>query len=110
LDGLGDGGLVEARPAGAGLELGVRVEQRRATTRAVVHPVVLDVDVLAGERRLGGLLAQHRVLVGRELLTPLLVGLLDLLRVLRHFSSGSGPGRGNSPGGGWSPWASGSGS
>src|SRR5437773_8255955 len=46
LDRLGNGRLGEARPAGAGLELGLRAEQRRAARSAPVHPVVLRVRVL----------------------------------------------------------------
>ena len=72
LDGLGDGGLGEARPAGAGLELGVRAEQVGAASGAAVAAAVLVVDVLAGERRLGALAAQDLVLLRRELLAPLL--------------------------------------
>src|SRR4029077_15384214 len=88
---LGQGRLVEARPAGARLELRVGAEQRSAAPGAVVHAIFLDIPVLAGERALGALLAQHLVLLGRELVTPLGVGLLALWR--RHVSpcdSGSG--------------------
>ena len=53
LDVLGDGGLGEARPAGAGVELGARAEQLRAAGPAAVDPVVLRIGVLAAERRLG---------------------------------------------------------
>src|SRR5690349_2124695 len=71
-------GLGEARPAGAGIELGVRAEQLGSAARAAVDPVVLHVHVAAGERPLGALLAQDLVLLRRELLTPLLICLLDL--------------------------------
>src|SRR4051794_3281194 len=79
LDRGGDGWLGEARPAGAGVELRRGREQLGAAARAAVHAVLLDVPVLAGERALGAALAQHLVLLGRELLAPLLVGLVDLL-------------------------------
>src|SRR5689334_1499263 len=104
LDRLGGGGLVEARPAGTGLELRVRAEERRSAPGTVVHAVVLHVPVPAGERPLSPLAAKDLVLLRRQLLAPLGVGLLDLVR----HPFGSGPGPGNSPAGGWSPWASGS--
>src|SRR5689334_976153 len=53
LDGLRDGGLGEARPAGPRLELRVRREEHRAACRAAVIAGILVVDVLARERRLG---------------------------------------------------------
>src|SRR3954452_23146068 len=43
-------GLCEARPAGAGIELGVRAEQLGSAARAAVDPIVLHVHELAGER------------------------------------------------------------
>ena len=78
LDVVGDGGLVEARPPGAGVELRVRGEQLGAAAGTPVGPVVLRVDVLAGERMLGRVRAQYRVLLGGELRLPLLVGQVDL--------------------------------
>src|SRR5262249_42529126 len=61
----------EARPAGAGVELGGRREQRVAAGDADVGADALEVLVLAGERALGPLLARHRVLLGGEELLPL---------------------------------------
>src|SRR5262249_5031143 len=84
LDGLRDRRLGEARPAGAGVELRVAAEQHGAAARARVVAGLLVVGVLAGERRLGAGAAQHVVLLWRELLTPLLVGLLDSLLVSSH--------------------------
>src|SRR5450432_3073103 len=78
LDSAGDGRLVEARPAGARVELGVRAEQLASAGRAAVRAVFLGVDILACERPLGVALAQHPVLLGGQLLPPLLVGLTDL--------------------------------
>src|SRR5581483_6095407 len=78
LDVLGHGRVIEARPAGARLELGVGVEQHGAAARAPVRAVVLDVDVLAGERPLGSVLAQDVVLLGAQALAPLRIGELDL--------------------------------
>ena len=70
--------LVEARPPGARIELRVGAEQLGAAAGAAIGAVVLDVDVLAGERALGPVLAQDLVLLGRQALAPLLVGQLNL--------------------------------
>src|SRR3954453_6948877 len=78
LDVLGEGRLEEARPARARFELGVGAEQSCAATGAVVHAIFLDIPILAGERALGALAAQHFVLLRRELLAPLGVRLLNL--------------------------------
>ena len=86
LDVLRDGRLVEAGPAGAGIELGVGAEQLGATAGAVVHPVVLDVHVLARERPLGAVAAQDLVLVGREALPPLLVSQVNFGRAAHRFA------------------------
>ena len=72
-------GLEEARPAGARLELRVGREQRRAAAHAHVGAVVVAVPVLAGERPLGAGLAGDLVLLGRQPLTPLVVGLRELV-------------------------------
>ncbi len=79
LDGLGHGGLGEARPARARLETSSRRRTARAAAAAVVHAGGLLVGVAAGEGRLGRLAAEHGVALGVELGAPLLVGLLDLL-------------------------------
>src|SRR5687768_16077462 len=70
-------GLVEAGPARPGVELRARREQHGAAAGAAVGPVVVVVDVLAGEGPLGARPAQYLVLLGREFLAPLLVGLVD---------------------------------
>ena len=74
LDVLGVHRVGEARPSGAGVELGVRREELGAASGADVGAVVLRVDELAGERTLGALPAQDVVLVRREAGAPLLVG------------------------------------
>ena len=89
LDGLAEHGVGEARPAGARVELRVGAEQLVAAAGTAVDAVALLVDVLAGERGLGGRVAQDLVLVGVELCAPLLVGLLDLLGLL-HVSPVAG--------------------
>src|SRR3954451_21097957 len=75
---LGHRGLGERRPAGPRLELRVRREQLRAAAGAAVHAVVVTVPVLAGERTLRPGLPEYGVLLTRELLSPLRVGLRDL--------------------------------
>src|SRR5258708_3586754 len=72
-------GLVEAGPARTGLELGLAVEQLRATSCAGIGPIAVLVDVFAGEGPLGALLTKDVVLLGRQLRLPLLFGLFDLL-------------------------------
>ena len=78
LDGLGGGRLVEAGPARARLEFRIGAEQLVPARRAAVDAVFLAVRVLAREWRLGPLPAQDLVLLRRQLLLPLLVGLVDL--------------------------------
>src|SRR3954451_3381205 len=79
LDGVGVLGLVEARPAGAAVELGRGVEQFGTARAAAVDAVSLVVGVLAGERRLGGRLPQHLAAVRGQLLPPLVVALAHLM-------------------------------
>src|SRR5439155_23550452 len=69
--------LGEARPAGAGVELGVRPEELSATGSAVVGAVGVCVPVLPGEGSLRAVLPQHVELLRRELLTPFALGFLD---------------------------------
>src|SRR5207247_205456 len=68
----------EARPAAAGIELGVGFEQRLAAAGAGISALAVLVLILAGERPLGRLLAQHGVLHRRQLLAPLGFALDDL--------------------------------
>src|SRR5215218_2069701 len=70
--------LGKARPATAGIELGVGFEQRLAATGAGVGAGRLLVFVFAGERPLGRLLAQHGVLHRRQFLAPVGLALDDL--------------------------------
>src|SRR3954454_3615180 len=82
LERLGVGGMGEARPAAARVELVVGAEDLGVAARAAEHPGGLVVGVLAGERGLGGLAPQNGGGVGRELLPPLVLG-------LDHFLHGS---------------------
>src|SRR6266700_970041 len=70
--------LGKARPAAAGIELGVGFEQRLSAAGAGVAARPLLMLVFARERPLGRLLAQHRVLRRRQFLAPLGLALLDL--------------------------------
>src|SRR5262249_37716191 len=77
LDVLPVGGLPEAGPAGARIELGVRAEQLRAARCAVIGPIIVRVPVLACECPLRALLAHDVVLLRRQLLAPLSLCLLN---------------------------------
>src|SRR6266550_2809399 len=69
--------LVEARPAAVRVELGVRLEKLGPAPRAQVHAWGAGLTVLARERALRPLLAQHVVLHGSQLCLPLGFALLD---------------------------------
>src|SRR3954469_1621384 len=69
----------EGRPAAVRVELGLGGEKLGAAGPAAVHANGLRVGVLAGERPLRAGLTQHGVLLGGELLAPLLVALLDCI-------------------------------
>ncbi len=85
--------LVEARPAGAGIELGLGAEERQAAAGAHEGAGARLVVERAGERPLGAPLPQDAVLLRRQLLAPLRVG-LDYLadRPLRRAPGGGGAG------------------
>src|SRR4051812_27760762 len=70
--------LVEARPSGAALELGVGGEQRQVAAGAGEDALAVFLEQRAGARSLGAFLAQNFILLRRELGAPLGVGLLDL--------------------------------
>src|SRR5438128_5272654 len=63
--------LRKARPAAAGVELGVGFEQGLAAAGAGIGALAVVMLVFAGEGPFGGLLAQHRVLHRRQFLAPL---------------------------------------
>src|SRR3989440_3521170 len=69
----------KARPAAAGVEFGVGLEQRLPAARADIGARSLLVLVFAGERALGRLLAQHRVLHRRQFFAPLGLALYDFV-------------------------------
>src|ERR1700710_3034681 len=73
-----DGRRGKARPAAAGIELGVGLEQRLAATGAGIGAGAMLVLILAGERPFGRLLAQYRILHRRQLAAPFGFALLDL--------------------------------
>src|SRR4051794_39446718 len=82
LDGVGVGGMGEARPAAARVELVVGAEDLGVASRAAEDAGGLVVGVLAGEGGLGGLAPKNGVGLGRDLLPPLVLG-------LDHFLHGS---------------------
>src|SRR5690349_8683940 len=70
--------LPEARPAGAGIELGVRGEEGQATGGADIDALLMVLVERRGPGPLRALLAQDAVLLRSEDLLPLGVRLLDL--------------------------------
>src|SRR5215210_6465599 len=78
LDGIRRDRLGEARPAGARVVLSPAIKERVAAGGAVVEALFVGVHVLTGERTLGRRLAQDGVLLWREPLAPLLVGVGQL--------------------------------
>src|SRR3954469_872300 len=62
--------FVEARPAGAAVELGRRRKQRIAAARARECAGAFLVSERAGERAFGALLAQDAVLIGGQQRAP----------------------------------------
>src|SRR4051794_22009909 len=88
LHGIFARGRRKGRPAAPGVVLRIGFEQLCAAAGAPVRARLEYVVVLTAERRLGSLLAQDAVLLGRQLGAPLLLGLLDL----RHDSSVVRPG------------------
>src|SRR5579864_430123 len=67
----------EARPAAAGIELGIGFEQRLPTAGADIGARALLMLVFARERPFGSLLAQHRILHRAQFLAPLGLALFD---------------------------------
>src|SRR6185312_3890792 len=74
-DGVRGDGVVEAGPAAAGVELGLRLEQRSIAGGAVVQAIGVVVGQGAGEGTLRALFAHHVVLLRRELGAPFGVSL-----------------------------------
>src|SRR5687768_2011988 len=69
--------LEKAGPAGAGVELGARREQRQPAADAGVDTLALVVQQGAAVRPLSALATRNLELLGCELLAPLRVGLDD---------------------------------
>src|SRR5262245_26549530 len=74
----------EARPTGAGIEFGIRRKERRTAAHALEHAVALFAVERMREGGLGAVLAGDPVLLGREQLSPLFVGLGDFSRAAIH--------------------------
>src|SRR5437763_416722 len=95
-------GRREARPAAAGIELGIGFEQRLAAAGADVGAFPVFMLIFAGERPLSRLFAYHGILHRRQFLAPFGFALLDLAwrglgvvhgaSVARVFSSEMGSG------------------
>src|SRR5258707_5071175 len=73
---------IKTRPTATGIELVFRPEQRLPATDALVSSGCVGAFVFAGIRRLRSLLASDLILIFRQLLLPLRLGLGDL--VVRH--------------------------
>lgn len=82
---------VEARPAGPGVELGVRGEEFASAAYAKVLAFFVVVPILSGKRPLGTLLSRHPVLFPRELPFPFFISLCGLLRHGPLFPPTPGP-------------------
>src|SRR5664279_5620448 len=74
--------LPEAGPAGAGFELGFRIEQRRATAHAAVDAEVMAIPIFAGEGGLGAALAAHFILFRRQFFAPFVVRFVCIAHLL----------------------------
>jgi hypothetical protein len=70
--------LKEARPAGAGIEFGIRRKQRQSTTGAGVNTRLLIIEQRAAKRPLRPLAAKDAELLRRQPLSPLVVGQFEL--------------------------------
>src|SRR5581483_10330303 len=70
-------GIVEARPAGAALELALGPEQRLAAAGAGERAGAFLVVQRAASRHLGAVLAHDVILLGRQKLAPLCLGVRD---------------------------------
>lgn len=85
---LGHRRRVERGPTRSGVELRLGVKEHGVAAGTPVGPVVMVVDVLAGERPLGAGFAKDGVLLGAQPFLPLLVGGGDvgygLLTVFGH--------------------------
>src|SRR5215470_3389171 len=83
---LAHGGVFDrrpkARPARAGIELGVGRKQRRAAAHAVEHAFAFLAVERVRERAFGAVLARDVILLGRELSLPLIVGLRNFQRAI----------------------------
>src|ERR1700730_14462153 len=77
-------GLVEARPAGAALELALGLEQRRAAAGAGEMAGPLLQKQGAASRRLGAVAAHAVILLGRQEPPPFRVGMRDRIGLGRR--------------------------
>jgi pyridoxamine 5'-phosphate oxidase len=66
---------IKTGPSRAGFEFCSGTEQLRVAADAVISPVVVEVPIFAGERRLGSALARDLILLRGELFFPLIISL-----------------------------------
>src|SRR5215813_8615138 len=74
-------GSPKARPAGAGIELGIGREKLIATAGASIHSLFVMIPIFAGEGSFGALLSADGVLLGCQLLLPLIFAFFDLFHL-----------------------------
>jgi hypothetical protein len=81
--------IPEARPSAPGLELLIRRKQRRITSPAVIHPVVMVIHQRPGKRPLRPTLTHYMKLLRSQQLAPLCLRLMNLLYFCRfgHYSN-----------------------
>src|SRR5579872_1883400 len=73
-------GRPEARPSGAGVEFGIRAEERGSATYAAEDALLMPFVIFVREWRFGACLARDLVLLRRQLAFPFCVGLHDFVR------------------------------
>src|SRR5208337_617491 len=76
----------ETRPAGAGIELGLGIEQRCAAADATIGPVFMAIPIVTAERRFRSLATRHVELLGRKPFSPLLVAHRQFVVGLEDFT------------------------
>src|SRR3954454_12578322 len=74
------GGGGEAGPAAAAVKLFRRAKQFGPAANAAVFAVFVVIPVLTGKGWLGSFFTGYVELIGRQLLAPLIVGFLDVVR------------------------------
>src|SRR3546814_11484577 len=76
------GRIEEARPAGAGPELGVGIEQRQIAADAMTHAIAVVLPQPAGDGAFGAAMARYLILVRRQPRLPFGIGLVNVFHVI----------------------------